>query len=216
MINITLSLKDGTTISAMQLAKATDAVENTLKSFLCDSSRCDPEHFRQFADEIEKKAKELARLSREWAEGLEAYREKAESPNVETCEVKGTTPAAQEEKNVDGSFWDANAKLTRLMGVLEDGFRREGDVEELEKLLEESNKYIRRTIEKLREAKSDQENGAAYGYDAKGDRVTLVEASKGDIPDWLKSGLATCATATESEVLLRAYDELQALGSSPH
>ena len=102
------------------------------------------------------------------------------------------------------------------MGVLEDGFRREGDVEELEKLLEESNKYIRRTIEKLREAKSDQENGAAYGYDAKGDRVTLVEASKGDIPDWLKSGLATCATATESEVLLRAYDELQALGSSPH
>lgn len=62
---------------------------------------------------------------------------------------------------------------------------------------------------------AEQKDDPAYGYDAKGDRVTLVEASKGDLPDWLKSGLATCATATESEVLLRAYDELQALGSSP-
>lgn len=141
MINITLFRKDGTTISAMQLAQAADAVERTFKIFMCDTSRSDPEDFRQFADEIEKKAKKLARLSREWADGLdEAYGED------EGC----------------------------------------------------------------------QEEGAAYGYDAKGDRVTLVEASKGNIPDWLKSGLATCATATESEVLLRAYDELQALGSSPH
>ena len=79
MINITLSLKDGTTISAMQPAKAAVALENTIKIFMNDPTRCDPEHFRQFADEIEKKAKELASLSREWADGLEAYREKAAS-----------------------------------------------------------------------------------------------------------------------------------------
>ena len=76
MINIILIRKDGTTISAMQLAQAADAVERTFKTFMCDSSRCDPEHFRQFADEIEKTAKKLARLSRDWADGLdEAYGE---------------------------------------------------------------------------------------------------------------------------------------------
>ena len=198
MINITLSRKDGTTISAMQLAQAAYAVERTFKTFMCDSSRSDPEDFRQFADEIEKKAKELARLSRDWAEGLEAYRGKAETPNEETCEVKGTDPADQEEKTVDGSFWDTNAKLAQLMGALAGSSRREGDIEELEKLLEESNKFVRQTIEKLRE-----EN-----------RVPRAEASRDDIPEWLKKGLATCATATESAVLLRAYDELQDLGSS--
>ena len=79
MLNIILFRKDGTTISSTQLAKATVAVENTLKIFMCDSSRCDPEHFRQFADEIEKKAKKLARLSRDWADGLdEAYGEDEE------------------------------------------------------------------------------------------------------------------------------------------
>ena len=79
MINIILFRKDGTTISAMKLAEAADAVERTLKIFLCDSSRCDPEHFRQFADEIEKTAKKLARLSRDWADGLdEAYGEDEE------------------------------------------------------------------------------------------------------------------------------------------
>ena len=80
MINIILFRKDGTTISSTQLAQAADAVERTLKIFLCDSSRCDPEHFRQFADEIEKTAKKLARLSRDWADGLdEVYGEKAET-----------------------------------------------------------------------------------------------------------------------------------------
>ena len=100
MINITLSLKDGTTISVMQLAQAADAVERTFKTFMCDTSRSDPEDFRQFADEIEKKAKELARLSRDWADGLEAYRKRAESPNAETCEGKGTNPASQEAQEL--------------------------------------------------------------------------------------------------------------------
>ena len=104
----------------------------------------------------------------------------------------------KKEKIVDADYWGISANLARMMSVLDDGFRREGDVEELEKLLEESNKYIRRTIEKLRE-----EN-----------RVPRAEASRDDIPEWLKKGLATCATATESAVLLRAYDELQDLGSS--
>ena len=44
---------------------------------------------------------------------------------------------------------------------------------------------------------------------------TIYEAARNDLPDWMKNGLATCATAIESAVLLRAYDELQALGSSP-
>lgn len=44
---------------------------------------------------------------------------------------------------------------------------------------------------------------------------TIYEAARNDLPDWMKNGLATCATASESAVLLRAYDELQALGSSP-
>lgn len=44
---------------------------------------------------------------------------------------------------------------------------------------------------------------------------TIYEAARNDLPDWMKNGLATCATAIESAVLLRAYDELQAPGSSP-
>lgn len=64
-----------------------------------------------------------------------------------TAEVKGI---------VDDRYWSAAADLARLIGVLSDGFRRKGDTEELEKLLDETSVYIRQTIEKLREVKDDR------------------------------------------------------------
>ena len=147
MINIILIRKDGATLSAMKLAQAADAVERTLKIFMCDSTRCDPEHFRQFADEIEKKAKQLARLSREWADGLDAYREKAESPNEETCEVKRTNPAVEEKEDLQEEIRRVEWDITELCGSIEqvawfvkEGRDRPGDKKNSEELLSSLNK----------------------------------------------------------------------------
>lgn len=64
------------------------------------------------------------------------------------------------EKPINGELWGVSSNLSKLLCAIDDGFRRPGDIEEIEELLDTYVRHVCSAVVKLKKQEAANEDGS--------------------------------------------------------